>query len=290
MSQPETIHCQLLVIGAGMAGMAAALFAANRNISTVQVGIPGEILYASGLIDLLGVHPIEKRRLWRNPWSAIAALGDASPHHPYARISEKVIQSAVDECLSALKAAGLPYRHYKNRNADVITPAGSIKRTYAVPDSMWNGVIAWRRKPPCLMLDFDGLKGFSVRQIQSVLRDKWPDLRTARIAFPDQPAEIYPERLAQALELPATRDRLAATVAPLLKNAKALGFPAILGIYQTTAVMADLQKKIGIPLFEVPTLPPAIAGLRLKNAFEQILPALGVRTLYQKMLTTGESK
>ncbi|MEN8781166.1 MAG: FAD-binding protein, partial [Desulfobacterales bacterium] len=72
MPQSETIHCQLLVIGAGMAGMAAALFAANRNISTVQVGIPGEILYASGLIDLLGVHPIEKRRLWRNPWSAIA--------------------------------------------------------------------------------------------------------------------------------------------------------------------------------------------------------------------------
>ena len=265
--------------------MAAALFAANRNISTIQVGIPGEILYASGLIDLLGVHPIEKRRLWRNPWSAIAALSEASPHHPYARISEKVIQSAVDECLSALKAAGLPYRHYKNRNTDVITPAGSIKRTYAVPNSMWNGVIAWRHKRPCLIVDFDGLKGFSAQQIHSVLKDKWPALRTTRIALPDQKAELYPERLAQTLELPSAREQLAAIVLPRLKNAKALGFPAIFGIYKTIEVMADLQKKIGIPVFEVPTLPPAISGLRLKNTFEKILPALGVRTLHQKILT-----
>ena len=69
MAQSETIHCQLMVIGAGMAGMAAALFAARRRVSTVQVGLPAEIIYASGLIDLLGVHPIEKGRRWRNPWA-----------------------------------------------------------------------------------------------------------------------------------------------------------------------------------------------------------------------------
>ena len=136
MAQSETIDCQLLVIGAGMAGMAAALFAAARGVSTVQVGIPGEILFASGLIDLMGVHPVEKRRLWRNPWSAISAVGKLKPNHPYARISKDNIRSALDECLQALKAAGLSYRHYANRNVDVLTPVGRTKRTYAVPDSM----------------------------------------------------------------------------------------------------------------------------------------------------------
>jgi glycerol-3-phosphate dehydrogenase subunit B len=150
---------------------------------------------------------------------------------------------------------------------------------------MWNGVIAWRHKRACLIVDFDGLKGFSARQIQSVLKNKWPALRITRITLPDQNAELYPERLSQTLELPAARERLAAMVLPLLKNAKALGFPAIFGIYNTMEVMADLQKKIGIPVFEVPTLPPAVNGLRLKNAFEKILPALGVQTLYQKILT-----
>ena len=58
----------------------------------------------------------------------------------------------------------------------------------------------------------------------------------------------------------------------------------------TTEVMADLRNKFGIPVFEIPTLPPSIAGLRLKNAFEQILPSLGVRTLYQKRLIRFKAK
>ena len=288
MPKKETIRCEMLVIGAGMAGMAAALFAANRNISTIQVGIPGEILYASGLIDLLGVYPMEKRRLWRDPWKAISAVKNNLPNHPYARISADNIRKALGECLAALKAAGLPYRHYKFRNADVLTPMGMIKRTYAIPESMWNGVITWGRKRSCLLIDFEGLKGFSVRQIQSVLKDKWPELKTARIDLPGWQNEIYTERLAQTLELATHRDRLVDAVVPLAKGVKALGFPAIFGINDTVEVMADLQKKIGLPIFEIPTLPPAIAGLRLKNAFAQILPSLGVRTLYQRLVSQAK--
>ena len=46
------------VIGAGMAGMAAALFAAEQGLSCIQIGNGGGILFASGLLDLLGVHPV----------------------------------------------------------------------------------------------------------------------------------------------------------------------------------------------------------------------------------------
>lgn len=282
MGQSETIHCQLMVIGAGMAGMAAALFAARRHVSTVQVGLPAEIIFASGLIDLLGVHPIEKRRRRRNPWAAIKAVSKSCPNHPFARLSRSEIRAAVDEFIGFLATAGLPYRCYKDRNADVVTPVGSIKRTYAVPQSMWGGVMAWQRKCPCLIVDFQGMKGFSARQIQSVLKDRWPALRASRLAFPDLPAELYPERMAHALELSRTRAQLAAALKPLVKDAKMLGLPAICGTYQTSSVMADLQKKIGIPVFEIPTLPPAISGLRLKNAFEPSLPLLGVATLYNK--------
>jgi glycerol-3-phosphate dehydrogenase subunit B len=282
MAQSDTIHCQLLVIGAGMAGMAAALFAARRHVATVQVGLSAEIIYASGLIDLLGVHPIEKGRRWRNPWAAIAAISKSCPNHPFARLSRSDIRAALNEFIGFLATAGLPYRCYKNRNADVVTPVGSIKRTYAVPESMWRGVMAWNRKCPCLIIDFHGMKGFSARQIQSVLKDKWPALRAARLAFPDLPAERYPERMAHALELSRTRTQLASAVRPLVKDAKILGLPAICGTYQTSSVVADLQEKIGVPVFEIPTLPPAISGLRLKNALERSLPSLGVTTLYNK--------
>ncbi len=63
MSNMDPLKCDLLVIGRGMAGMASALFAANRGLSTVQVGMTGEIVFASGLLDLMGVHPIEEKKV-----------------------------------------------------------------------------------------------------------------------------------------------------------------------------------------------------------------------------------
>ncbi len=48
MSNSESIKCELTVVGTGIAGMASALFAANRGLSTVLVGSTGEVLFASG--------------------------------------------------------------------------------------------------------------------------------------------------------------------------------------------------------------------------------------------------
>ena len=56
----------LAVIGTGMAGTAAAVFAANRGLATAQVGETGELIFASGYLDLLGVfpHPAQVKRLF----------------------------------------------------------------------------------------------------------------------------------------------------------------------------------------------------------------------------------
>jgi len=49
------ITCDLMIIGAGMTGMAAAFFAATRGIDTVQVGMTSELDFSSGLLDLMAV-------------------------------------------------------------------------------------------------------------------------------------------------------------------------------------------------------------------------------------------
>jgi len=288
MPQSDPIDCDVLVIGAGMAGMAAALFAANRGKSVVQVGIPGEIIYASGLLDVLGVYPIEKGRLWRNPWAAVAAVSNDVPNHPYAKTSADGIQKAFHEFLSFLTDAGLPYRRYKNRNVDVITPAGTTKRTYAVPGSMWPGVLAWQQKRKCLMVDFEGMKGFSTRQIRAVIGNRWPQLRAATVPFPEPTVSQYPEKMAFSLQQPHHREKLAADIAPLVGDARGVGFPAIFGIHRISEVVEDLRNRLGVPIFEVPTLPPAVTGLRLNDAFARSLPSLGVRTLYHKKVLKAQ--
>lgn len=278
MINPERMTYDVCIIGAGMTGMAAALFAVNRGLSTVQAGGASELLFASGLLDLLGVHPIEKKKIWRDPWAGISALIRDIPRHPYARIEKEHIQSAIDELLVFLRAAGIAYKCHKRRNQEVITSMGTSKLTYCLPLTMWKGAMAFKKKIPCLVVDFRGLKGFSARQISQTLAHKWPNVSVARVEFPGLQSfnEVYAERIARALEVVENREKFARSIRPHLKGAKIVGLPAILGINRSDEVMADLERRIGVPLFEIPTMPPSVAGLRLKEAFEQHLPLKGV--------------
>ena len=274
----------LCIIGAGIAGMAAALFAANRGLSTVQVGSTGEIIFASGLLDLMGVHPVHEKQIWHDPWAAIDALVRDIPKHPYARLQKEDIQSAFEELLTGLQKAGLLYQRDRGRNVQVMTSLGTTKLTYCVPQTMWNGVIALEEKAPCMLIDIRGLKGFSARQIADAFTNTWPGLTTARISFPgtEQLSEVYTEHMAGALILTQNREKLAQTVRPHIKAARAVGLPAILGLYRTKEVISDLEDMLNVPVFEIPTMPPSVPGLRLKEAFERQLRNLGTKYFSQK--------
>ena len=283
---PE-IECDLLVIGTGMAGMAAVLFAAQRGIDTVQVGMTGELNFASGLLDLLGMHPVAKAQIWSDPWEGIAQLIHDQPDHPYARIGVDTIRAAMETFIGFLNTADLPYRCHAHQNAQVITPVGTLKTTYARPESMAWIDRALADRPPCLLVDFPGLKGFSAHQIKAVLHDRWPDLRTARLPFPGLTGELQTERMARRLETPAARAQLADAIRPQLGDTRGVGLPAVLGIARTQQVFTELQQALDVPVFEIPTMLPAVTGLRLRECFERQLPQMGVRARYQqKVLPT----
>ena len=126
----------LAVIGAGLAGTAAAVFAASRGLSTIICGDTGQSYFASGLFDLLGAHPADADRFLQDPWEGIAALRRDCPEHPYARISETAIKAAVSVWLGQLKACGLTYRTLTERNVLVLTAAGTLKPT----NPMWSAI------------------------------------------------------------------------------------------------------------------------------------------------------
>jgi glycerol-3-phosphate dehydrogenase subunit B len=279
MTDLKPIKCDLCVIGSGLAGMAATLFAAARGLSVVQAGHTGEIVFASGLMDLLGVHPAIEKRLRNDPWAALEALKRDIPDHPYARLKKDDIKAAFDEILAFLEEVGLHYHRRMDHNSSVLTALGTIKPTYCVPHTMWNGVRALKEKPACLIIDIRGLKGFSAHQIVASVRNGWTDLHAARISFPgsEHLSEVYAEHMANALLLPPNREKLAEVVRPLIKKSKIVGLPAILGLYRTHEVLSHLKELIGVPLFEIPTIPPSVPGLRLKEAFERGLRLRGVQ-------------
>lgn len=279
------MECELAVIGNGMAGMASALFAANRGLSIVQIGGPGGIIFASGLLDLLGVHPVKEKKSWQDPWAGIETLAHDLPTHPYARLKRREIEAAFHELLCFLEEAGLPYGRRKGQNSEMIMPLGTTKLTYCTPQSMWGGVKALKERRPCLLVDFYGLSDFSATQISETLKDRWPDLRSARITFPgnDQSRELFTgELMAYDMESPKNRERLAQTIRPLVGDAQSIGTPAIFGMNRTGEIIAELEKHIGVPIFEIPTLSLSIPGLRINDTFTRELSNKGVRRFSQK--------
>ncbi len=271
--------------------MAAALFAADKGISTVQVGTNGGIIFASGLFDLLSVHPISEKNTWKDPWKGIEALIRDIPGHPYSHSTKEGIQLAFEKFLGFLKDEGLPYGQVEDGNSEVMTPLGTTKYTYCVPQSMWNGVLALKEKKPCLFVDFLGMNGFSAHQLVENLGERWPCLRSARVPFPGRIGEeaiVVGDVMARDLELSEKREKLAEMILPHVKDAQGLGLPAVLGMRHHIEVIEDLGARIGVPVFEIPTFSLSVPGLRLMEAFTDALSKRGVRQFGQERVLTAE--
>ncbi|MCU0621144.1 MAG: glycerol-3-phosphate dehydrogenase subunit GlpB [Gemmatimonadales bacterium] len=266
------------VVGAGLAGMSAAVFAANRGLRVVQVGNAGALLFASGLLDLLGVHPVEEGRTWSDPWAGLAALGRDLPDHPYAKLEAAQLRAAFGELVAALDEAGLAYTAPGDRNSELLTGVGTPKATYCLPRTMEPGAAALAAAAPCLLVDFEGLREYSAKALAAGAAARWPGVRTLRLAFPCPgiAGEVYAAHIAMALEERGARERLADLVRPHLGGARTVGLPAVLGITRSGRAAADLTEALGVPVFEVPTMPTSVPGLRLKNALERAVAARGV--------------
>ena len=276
------LSCELAVIGCGLSGFSAALFAAERGISTIVAGVSGATMFASGLLDLLGTHPVETGNRWRDPWAAMEVLSKEHPAHPYARLSKDTITGSLEKVVSFLKGEGLLYRKDGNSNSEVMTPLGTTKYTYYVPQSMWEGVKALKEKRHCLIVGFKGLMDFSATQIVETMANRWPGIRGREVVFPGSEkivGLVTGDVMARDMEFPGNLNKLADAIRPHLENAEVVGLPAVLGMNRSHEVVEQLSRGLDRPVFEIPTMPLSVPGLRLDEAFIRGLTARGVQIL-----------
>lgn len=263
----------VVVVGAGLSGLVAAirLARAGKSVTLVNKGMGG-IQLGQGTVDVLGYGP---QRI-TEPLAELPAFVDANPEHPYATLTAGDVSAGVQALLDEVPdlLVGTP-----ERNVVLPTPVGALRPTAVLQPSMLAGVAEPGKK-----YVFVGLKQ---------LKDFWPELiagnvnraeglsaRAAWLSFPARKGEVdsTPLAYARAMDDPDYRARFASELKRLVEPGEVVGLPGVLGLTSPNA-WADIQDRVGQPIFEISTIPPSVPGMRLNDALVKTAKELRIRTV-----------
>jgi glycerol-3-phosphate dehydrogenase subunit B len=256
----------LIVIGAGWAGLTATAFALemkeNIRLRLIAQGI-GSVIITPGWISVLDSAQGGLKE-------AIGELIQRVPDHPYALAgSQSLFDALISFSQISERALGLRYVSGGNppENQTVLAALGTTQRPALTPSGYdHSGAFA----DTALFVGFEGW------------RDYYPALsgpRTAVVTLPktDRHWDAAPTDLAREFDKPDFRAAVANRVKPVLNGAQAVGFPAVLGLEEPETAREDLHKRLGVAVFEIPTLPPSVPGTRLYNKMRRYFLDHGVR-------------
>lgn len=274
----------LIVIGAGLTGLVAAYTAAKAGlkVQVIAQGL-GALHWNAGTVDVLGYYP-DERTLVDHPLETIQSLAKAQPQHPYALLGGAALKDALQYFASLTKEIGLPYLGAGNADANLSlpSPVGALRPTFLAPLAQLGGDLGGgmpSHHPPLLIVGLRGMRDFFPELIaENLVKQGY----AARAAF--LPLDLITNRrdsntvqLANGLDDPTRRNKLAAELKKLVQPGERIGLPAILGMSEHAAVMQDLRAATGAAILEIPTLPPSVPGVRLNTALRRQVKELGVR-------------
>ena len=266
---------RVLVVGAGLAGLACALRLADEGapVTLIATGA-GSLQLGGATIDVLGYNPA----LVSRPLEAIGAL---APEHPYSLLGRDRVTASARWLAERLPA--LDMRGSGDENLLLATALGAVRPTAVAPAAIAAGDLR--------------AGGAVVFASVHALRDFFPALVAANVAaaavvsVQTRSAEATVDvrgdadasslGLARALEQPDQRARVAAALRSAIGTADGarVGLPAALGIDRHAEVTAALSDALGAEVFEVPTAPPSVAGIRLYRALLAELQSRRVRII-----------
>jgi glycerol-3-phosphate dehydrogenase subunit B len=268
-----------IVIGAGLAGLTAALRLAEAGKSVVVAakGV-GAVQLAAGTIDVLGYDPQRVPR----PAEALERLRAARPDHPYAKLPPGSVRAAVEWFVDRMRR--LDYVGGVDDNMLLPTAVGTLKPSAAAPRSIAAGDV--RGGGRYVIAGLRALKDFFPAYLASNLgRNDGVMARAVDVEVETNEADVTPVGFAQRFDDPGWRRAVIAALGPRIEPGEAVGFPAVVGLDDPEAAVRELQEGLDAPVFEIPTLPPSVPGIRLFRALKGAIRAHGGRVVLGSWIT-----
>jgi glycerol-3-phosphate dehydrogenase subunit B len=91
--------------------------------------------------------------------------------------------------------------------------------------------------------------------------------------------------LARLFDDPDFCEEVCIALKPRIGNHSRVGFPAVLGLRRSCEAIQHLESSLGIPIFEIPGLPPSIPGIRIHNMLVSAIEDLHGK-IYNGMLAS----
>jgi glycerol-3-phosphate dehydrogenase subunit B len=241
--------------------------------------------FSSGCVDLLG-----RNRLGEvvfEPFGQMQALAAACPEHPYSKIGADAVKSGLDFFVDQAKARNLDYCANGDKNHLHITALGKVRTTYLSPDGVYSPRIeeAFLNKKKVAVLNFAGFRDFYPELAAANLK-KHPlfencQITTGEIKLPElsrtggSVRELRSIDIARHFDCAKDLGPVAEQISRLGQGAQFVALPAILGISNYKSIRKSLEDITGTIIYEVPTLPPSILGMRLDEALRSRFAELG---------------
>jgi glycerol-3-phosphate dehydrogenase subunit B len=274
-------HHDVVVIGAGLAGLTAGVRLAEggARVLVLAKGV-GATHLTAGTIDVLGYAPERVER----PGEALSRLGDS---HPYGLVGAGAVAGSV-EWLKARVAAGslAPYSYEGGLEENLLLPTalGVPRPSAVVPETMTGGDL--RRSDPVFVVGFRGFKDFHPALLADTLQRTGTPARAAELDLvPEGRVDVNSLGYARAFDDPSFRTEVSAQLVARLRADERVAFPAVLGIADPHGAWSELEQRLARPVFEVPTLPPSVPGMRLFAILRDALRRAGGGLILNSVVT-----
>ena len=278
------MNFDVAIIGGGLAGLTCGIALQQRGKRCVIINNgQAAIDFASGSLDLLSRMP--DGSVVENINENLTALRTALPAHPYSLLgAEKVIAKAQDfERLA--NALNLDLIGSSEKNHWRVTGLGSLRGAWLSPNSV--PTVQGNETFPHKRIAVLGIEGY---------HDFQPQLLAANLVLNPQFAhcevtsgflnipqldelrqsarEFRSVNIAQLLEHKLAFNNLVSEIIESAQGANVVLLPACFGL-ENQEFMNALRDATKLALFELPTLPPSLLGMRQRIQLRRKFESLG---------------
>ncbi len=275
-----------VIIGGGLAGLTCGIRCASEGLRTVVIsGGMNSLHFSSGSIDLAGF--TDSGAVIKKPFDHLKGLTEKKKDHPYSRVGLPMIRKSLEFITEKIEGEGIQLNHNGDYNHFHITALGAVKPTYLSQESVFStrGKDIIKSGAKIAVLNFKGFRDYYPEQTAANLkRHPLFEDREFILGNISLPYYLHTQKnlhefrsidIARIFETERYLPRIADEIRRAAGDAEAVSLPAFIGINNYRDIRRKLESMTGKFIYEIPTLPPSILGLRIDHALKNSLFASG---------------